>query len=251
MMYSVKELADLADVSRRTLHYYDELGLLVPAVVSDLGYRRYDEESLLRLQQIMFYREMGLALRQIRRLLDDPDFDLLAALQTHRKALQAKVRRLQRLMQTVDTTIAHLHGEIAMSEKNLFTGFSEAEQARYEEEAVANWGEMAAKSIKRWHQYGQTRQAEILAEGSAIYEEIAANMAAGPDSEIIQALLGRWHKHLRYFYEPTPEILAGLGNTYHDHPDFKATFTRIDPAMPAFLKEAIAIYVSALEPGIP
>ena len=246
MMYSVKELADMADVSRRTLHYYDELGLLVPAVVSDQGYRRYNEASLLRLQQIMFYREMGLELRQIRTLLDDPDFDLLTALRSHREALQDKVRRLQQLVQTVDTTIAHLHGEIAMSKKNLFSGFSEAEQARYEEEAVANWGEMASDSIKRWHQYGKARQAEILAEGGAIYEEIAANMAAGPASATIEALLKRWHDHLRYFYEPTPEIMAGLGNAYHDHPDFRATFTRIDPALPAFLKEAIAIYVAGL-----
>ena len=200
--------------------------------------------SLLRLQQILFYRELGLELRQIRTLLDDPDFDLLAALQSHRLALQEKVRRLQQLVQTVDTTIAHLHGELTMSEENLFGGFSKAEQARYEEEAVANWGEMASISIKRWHQYGKARQAEILAEGGAIYEGIAANMAAGPDAEIVQALLGRWHEHLRYFYEPTTEILAGLGNTYHDHPDFNATFTRIDPALPAFLKEAIAIYVA-------
>ena len=249
MMYSVKELADLADVSRRTLHYYHELGLLVPAMVSDQGYRRYDDDSLLRLQQILFYRELGLELRQIQTLLDEPKFDLLAALQGHRLTLQAKIGRLQKLVQTVDSTIAHLHGEIAMSEKNLFSGFSEAEQARYEQEAVANWGEMASDSIKRWHQYGEVRQAEILAEGNVIYQALAENMASGPASPMVQRLLGRWHEHLRHFYEPTPEILAGLGQAYHDHPDFNATFTKIDPALPAFLKEAIGIYVAGLIAG--
>ena len=86
-----------------------------------------------------------------------------------------------------------------------------------------------------------------LAEGSAIYSDLAASMGLGPDSPEIQALLGRWHEHMRYFYEPSLETLRGLGEAYHDHPDFNATFTAIHPDLPAFLKKAIAAYVDGLE----
>src|SRR5438552_2589890 len=131
-MYTVKQLSDLAGVSVRTLHYYDEIGLLRPSSVGANGYRRYDDAAVLRLQQILFYREMGLELLQIRDILDAPDFDLLAALQAHRAALEAKIGRLQALVGTVDSTIMHLTGEVDVSKKELFKGFSEKKQKQYE-----------------------------------------------------------------------------------------------------------------------
>lgn len=246
-MYTVKQLADLAEVSRRTLHYYDEVGLLKPASRSENGYRQYDDTSLFRLQQILFYREMGLDLQQIKSLLDAPDFDLVSALQTHRHALQKKIKRLQTLMQTVDATMMHLTGEVDMNKKNIFKGFSEEKQKQYEKEAVASWGEGAKQSIEQWHSYSDERKEEIMQEGSQIYEAIVANMDKGAASPEIRALLVRWHEHLRHFYEPSIEVLGGLGDMYHDHPDFNATFTKIHPDLPAFLKEAIAIYVDELE----
>ena len=246
-MYTVKQLADLAGVSRRTLHYYDDIGLLKPSSRGDNDYRHYDDTSLFRLQQILFYRELGLDLRQIKEILDDPDFDLVSALQSHRHTLQAKIKRLQTLVQTIDTTILHLVGEVDMSKKNIFHGFSEEKLKQYEKEAVDNWGEGAAQSIKLWNSYSDERKEAIMQEGSHIYKEIVANMDKGADSPEIRALLLRWHEHLRYFYEPTIEVLGGLGNMYHDHPDFNATFTRIHPDLPAFLKKAIAIYVDELE----
>lgn len=246
-MYTVKQLADMATVSRRTLHYYDEIGLLKPSSRKDNGYRQYDDASLFRLQQILFYREMGLDLQQIKEILDDPDFDLVSALQSHRHTLQAKIRRLQRLVQTVDTTILHLIGEVDMSKKNIFGGFSEEKLKQYEEEAIDNWGQSATESIKLWNSYSDERKEAIIQEGNNIYKEIVANMDKGADSPEIQALLVRWHEHLRHFYEPTIEVLGGLGDMYDDHPDFNATFTRIHPDLPAFLKKAIAIYVDELE----
>ena len=246
-MYTVKKLADLAGVSRRTLHYYDETGLLKPASLGENGYRYYDDESLFRLQQILFYREMGLGLQQIGEFLEAPDFDTVSALQTHRQILQEKITRLQTLIQTVDTTIMHLIGEVDMSEKNLFEGFSKEKQQQYEKEAVGRWGEGAEQSIKLWNSYSDERKEAIMKEGSDIYQEIVANMDKGAGAPEIRALLVRWHEHLRYFYEPTIEVLGGLGHMYHDHPDFNATFTNIHPDLPAFLKEAIVIYVDELE----
>lgn len=245
--YTVKQLAKMADVTVRTLHYYDEIGLLQPADRSDAGYRQYDDTSLFRLQQILFYREIGLDLQQIKQTLDDPDFDLVSALQSHRQTMQAKIKRLQALIQTVDATILHLIGEIDMSDENIFEGFSAEKQQQYEKEAVDNWGDTAQESIKLWNSYSEERQQEIMAEGSAIYQEIVANMDKGSASPEIRALLVRWHEHLRYFYEPTIEVLGGLGDMYHDHPDFNATFTKMHPDLPGFLKAAIAIYVDELE----
>ena len=246
-LYSVKGLADLAGVSRRTLHYYDELGLLEPASVGENGYRYYDGGSLLRLQQILLYKEMGLNLRQIKRILDDPGFDIVTALQIHRQSLQDKIEHLGNLVQTVDTTLMHLMGEIDMSQANIFKGFSEEEQKQYEEEALARWGDRAAQSIELWNSYSPQRKEKIKQEGSRIYRSIADNMDKGADSPQVQALLARWHEHLRNFYEPTVEMLQGLGNMYRDHPDFNAAFSDIHPDLPDFLYRAVAIYVDGLK----
>src|SRR5688572_5880028 len=143
--YTVKQLSDLAGVSVRTLHYYDEIGLLKPTSVAANGYRYYGDEALFRLQQILFYREMDLELLQIKALMDDPGFDLVAALQAHRQALEAKIERLRTLMTTLDGTILHLVGEVNMSKKKIFKGFSEEKQKQYEQEAIKQYGEATVK----------------------------------------------------------------------------------------------------------
>ena len=246
-MYTIKQLADLAGISRRTLHFYDEKGLLKPALVADNGYRFYDDGSLLQLQQILFYKELGLDLRQIKGIMEDPDFDIPTALQIHRQSLQAKIKDLQILIQTVDSTLMHLIGEIEMSEENIFEGFSEDKQKQYEEEALERWGDHAAQSINLWKSYSKERKDGIKQEGDEIYQSIAANMDKGEDSPEVQGLLRRWHDHLQHFYEPTVEMLQGLGNMYYDNPDFNATFSKIHPDLPAFLKKAITIYVEGLK----
>ncbi|MBI1259241.1 MAG: MerR family transcriptional regulator [Chloroflexi bacterium] len=250
-MYAVKQLGDLAGVSVRTLHYYDEIGLLEPSVVSDNGYRHYDEAAVLKLQQILFYRELGLGLLQIKDLLDAPDFDLVAALQSHRAELQTRIERLQALMTTVDSTILHLVGEIDMSKKQLFAGFSEEKQKQYEAE-IANDPRYDQRKVKEsqrnWSSYSAQKKEQIKAEGSAIYTDLAAVMDKGADSPEVQAIMARWHQHLRYFYDPTPEILRGLGQMYNQHPDFIANFQQIHPDLPAFLEQAVTHYCDVLEP---
>lgn len=246
-MYTVKQLAELADVSKRTLHYYDEIGLLVPASTTAGGYRQYDDDSLLRLQQILFYREIGLELRQIKQLLDAPDFDLVVALRSHRQTMHSKIARLRTLIETVDATIAHLAGEINMSEQHIFKGFSKEKQQQYEREAIEEWGETARESIAYWNSYSDAQKEEVMQEGNQIYAELAKKVNDAPDNPDVQALLTRWHAHLRHFYEPSIEMIEGLGNMYFEHPDFNATFTALDPALPAFLQQAIAVYADALE----
>jgi MerR family transcriptional regulator, thiopeptide resistance regulator len=249
-MYTVKRLSELAGITIRTLHYYDEIDLLKPSRVGANGYRHYDENALLRLQQILFYREMGMELMEIKEILDSPDFDLLAALRSHRTALEEKLSRLQKLVHTVDETIRHIAGEIDMSDKQFFEAFSEEQQEEYTRLAWLEYGpDLVNESVRRWKSYTKAQQQAILAEAGQIYTEIAQAMESelSPQSVEVQAILQRWHENLRYFYEPTLDVLRGLGEHYNAHPEFNANFAKLHADLPAYLQEAITQYVDDLE----
>ena len=126
MAYTVNYGAAMSGVSVRTLHFYDESGLLKPAYLGANGYRFYEEPQLLTLQQILFYRELGFELKQIKRILDRADFEKLAALQSHRKVLQKNLARTRKLIETIEKTIQHLKGTKKMKSKEMFAGFSVA-----------------------------------------------------------------------------------------------------------------------------
>src|SRR5215467_6837390 len=123
MGYTVRKVAAMSGISVRTLHFYDETGLLKPAYVSASGYRFYEEPQLLMLQQILFYRELGFELKQIEQILERADFEKVNALQSHRKIMEAKLARACTLMETIDNTIAHLKGNRAMKSEEMFLGF--------------------------------------------------------------------------------------------------------------------------------
>jgi DNA-binding transcriptional MerR regulator len=246
-VYTVRQLAELAGISTRTLHYYDEIGLLKPTWVGENGYRYYGEDAVLRLQQILFFREMDLKLARIRQIMDSPSFDLVAALRAHRDALQDRISRLQNLIATVDNTIMHLVGEVEMSQKGFFAGFDEEQQKKWTQEAIELYGEENVRpSVRRWESYTPEQKQRIQEEGNAIYRELAERIGEGPESEAVQALIARWHEHLRYFYEPSVERLRGLGQLYNGSPDFRATFEKFHPDLPAFLEQAITHYCDHL-----
>ncbi|MFN8448285.1 MAG: MerR family transcriptional regulator [Anaerolineae bacterium] len=248
-MYTVKQLSDLAGVSVRTLHYYDEIGLLKPSSVGENGYRHYEDDAALRLQQILFYREIGLGLLQIRDIVDSPDFDLVAALQSHRGILQERIDRLHSLIQTVDSTIMHLVGEVDMSQEQLFAGFSEEKQKQYEQEIMNDPRydqDKVRESQRNWGSYSKTKKDQVIQEGKDIYVDLLKVMDKGAGSPEVQAIMARWHQHLRYFYEPTPEILRGLGHMYNQHPDFVANFEKMRPGLAAFMEQAVTHYCDTL-----
>lgn len=243
MVYTVKQLADLAGVSTRTLHYYDEIGLLEPSSVSENGYRFYREEAVLRLQQILFYREVDLSLNEIRAILDQSDFDALQALQTHKQALQQRVTRLNVLIHTIDKTMSHMKGQIEMSTQELFEGFDEETQKRYEQEASQLWGDQHVKESRcRWNSYSAQKKAQIMAESGQNYTDLLKCIGQDPAREEVQQVIARWHQNLRYFYEPTKEILLGLAQGYNRHPEFRAFFEKMHPDLPEFLRQAIEHY---------
>lgn len=250
VLYTVKQLAALAGVTVRTLHYYDEIGLLRPARIGENGYRYYDDAALLRLQQILLYREFGMELLQIKDILDSPDFDLIAALRAHREVLQDRITRTENLIRTVDETIHHLEGEKPMSGKQLFGAFSEETQKQYEREARLQYDpQIVNDSIKRWSHYSQAEKDHILAEAGEIYRDMVEAIEAGrsPQSPEVQTILERWHKNIFHFYEPTLEILRGLGDGYNSDPAFIANFQKLHPDLPTYLQQGITQYVDDLE----
>lgn len=246
-LYTVKQLARLAGVTPRTLRHYDAIGLLRPSWVGDNGYRYYDDAAARRLQQVLFYRELGFGLEEIRAVLEAPEFAALPALERHRAALGTRVRRLEQLIHTIDRTVLHLKGEIDMSASELFAGFDEQTQARYEAEAARMYDpQTVQESNRRWKSYSADERARIQAEGGAIYQALAALVDRDPADADVQALVGRWHHHLRAFYEPTPDILRGLGQAYAEQPEFAAFYASLHPGLPRFLSRAIACYVDGL-----
>ncbi|MCU0499084.1 MAG: MerR family transcriptional regulator [Anaerolineae bacterium] len=249
-MYSVKQVAELANISIRTLHYYHEIGLLIPTHIEGNGYRRYDRDALLRLQQILLYRQLGFDLEQIRALLAQTSGDWITALEAHRTSLQANLTQLQDLLHTVDETIAQLKGGHAMNDKRLFKGFSDEQQKDYEREIRLQYGpDLVNLSVRNWNSYSKVQREVIFEEGNALYAAIVKAIEAGRshDSVEVQELMTRWHQHIRYFYEPTLEILRGLGQLYTSHPDFIANFSQLHPELARFMESAIDHYVDDLE----
>jgi MerR family transcriptional regulator, thiopeptide resistance regulator len=242
-VYTVKQLADMAGVSTRTLHYYDKIGLLTPSSVGENGYRYYKDEAVLRLQQILFFRELDFSIAELRAIIDGSDFDVLQALKAHRRALQRRIGRLGGLIQTIDRTMMHLKGTIKVDTKDLFEGFDKAQQERYEQEAAEQFGEARVKeSRRRWNSYSAEQKAQIGVEGDEIYRDLVDFIGQDPASPQVQQIIARWHQHIRHFYEPTPEILLGLGQAYAEHPEFAAFYQRIHPELPEFLRDAIMHY---------
>ena len=243
-VYTVKQLAKLAGVSVRTLHYYDEIGLLKPSSLGDNGYRRYEQKAILKLQQILFYRELDLSLNEIKIIMGQPDFDVITALDTHKKELQRRVERLKRLLQTIDTTINQLKGNEKMNVKGLFEGFTEEEQEKYAGEAERLYDpETVRASNRKWKAYTPTEKKRILEEGKTIYADLTEVMPKGAGSAEVQAVIARWHQHMQYFWSPNDEQLVGLAGMYNEDARFRANFEKVDPALAGFILEAVKVYV--------
>lgn len=246
MSYTVKQLADLAGITTRTLHYYDQIGLLRPASYGDNGYRYYGEEAVLRLQQILFFRELDFSLEQIQAILARPDFNLLHALQTHREGLLERRTRLDRLIETVDNTMKHVRGEIEMSKKDFYSGFDEEKQKEYAKEAERRWGKAPTSTQRPWNTLTRDEKNDILAQMNEIGVNTAAHMDKGPHSAEAQHWIDRWYQHInRYFYDCSLEVFEALGHMYNQDPAFKETYENIRPGMAAFMEEAMTYYCKA------
>ena len=243
-MYTVKQLSKLAGITPRTLHYYDEIGLLKPSRIGDNGYRYYGGESLLRLQQILFYRALDMPLDQIKKTMGRRDFDIQEALESHKVELRKRLARMERLIISVDQTLLHLKGKKEMSQKQIFQAFSDEQQAEYEQEALQRWDPATVKAAnRRWKDYTALEKQRIQDEGNAVYQALARAMPHGAASAEAQGCVERWRRHLGYFWAPNDDQLLGLADLYNQDPRFKANFDRVDPGLAEFMRAAVKVYV--------
>jgi MerR family transcriptional regulator, multidrug-efflux activator len=243
-LYKVKEVADMAGVSVRTLHYYDRIGLLVPESVTPAGYRLYTTKNLEKLQQILFFKEIGFTLQEIKAILDNPNFDRKKALKEHKELLLKKRDRIEEMIRTVDNTIQSIEGEMEMENKDMFKGFDmkaiEEHQKKYADEIKERYGvdameELAKNSEDEW--------TKIMKRADEIYKELAANMDKSPDDPVVQKAVGEWRQHITdNFYDCTIEIFRGLGDLYVDDERFTKNIDKYKEGLAKFLREAIYVY---------
>ena len=242
--YTVSQLARMAGVSVRTLHHYDHIELLVPSSRSEAGYRLYGERDLLRLQQILFFRELDFPLGEIRAILDDPAFDPVEALESHRRLLQEQVERLTRLLATIDRTIDRLEErDMGLTDQELYEGFTDEQAERYTREARERYGaDVVEATEKRLRKLSKAQWQGVKKEGEEIARALAelADRPAG-DAEV-QALIARHHRWIETFYDAPADLYRGLGEMYAENDEFRAFYDRFRPGLADQLKAAMAYY---------
>jgi MerR family transcriptional regulator, multidrug-efflux activator len=248
MAYTVKAVAEMASVTIRTLHYYDHIGLLRPASVTPAGYRLYTQADLERLQQILFFRELGLALDEIRVIVDSPSFNRKQALASHRELLVDKQRRLAKLVELVDRTIESMERGKKMGERDMFEGFDQKQLEEWREEARQKWGsQQVDESWRRASTYTKEDWAAIQRESKEINEALAALMDRDPSDPEVQTVIERHFRQIdERFYKVTPEVYRGLGELYVSDARFTANYDRVKPGLAHFMKEAMRVYADRL-----
>ena len=249
MPYTVKAVADMAGVSIRTLHHYDEIGLLDPSSVSHAGYRLYTDADLERLQQVLFFKELGFGLKEIKAIVDSPAFDRKQALAMHRELLVEKRKRLEKLIESVDQTIGSMERGKEMSKETLFDGFDESKLKEYREEARQRWGAAVVdESHRRVSKYTKADWAQVQTESTAINEGMVALMGTDPAGAKAQDLAGRWFKMINdRYYTCTPEIFRNLGIMYVEDARFTAFYDKYKPGLAVFMRDAMGVYSDNLE----
>ena len=247
--YSVKQLALLSGVSIRTLHHYDKIGLLKPSVRTEARYRMYGETELLRLQQILFYKELDFSLERIMTMLDDADFDIITALQKHRSILEEKANRVTQLLSTIDKTILKLKGEIMLNDEELYAGLSKETTASYRNQINAAYGAdallQAEKSLK---QMSKADFEKLKTDFSDLYIALAAHRQSNVESSDVQKLIARHYEMIRIFWgtngtpDPQWQAYKGLGELYVQEPSYARINGKPDKSFARFLHAAMVIF---------
>lgn len=250
MAWSITQVARMSKVTSRTLRHYGEIGLLRPARVADNGLRYYEQEQLLRLQQILVLRELGVGLRAIGDIVDGTS-DPVAALRAHHTRLLAERDRFDRLATTVSNTIAQLRGGDIVSTTNVeqwFDGLHDPKkQAAYEAEAANRWGARTAEANAETATWPKEKWSGVQQEWLAILERLVGFLDDGiaADAPQVVAAIDAHYAWICQFWTPNKAAYLGLGSLYTDDPGFRAKFDGRDPRLAEYLRDAMAAYASA------
>lgn len=244
MRMSIGDTASLFGISVRALRYYDEIGLVAPAEVSDSGYRFYGDDSIEVLEQVMFFRELEFSLEEIKAILNNPHYDKMRALSERRELLTLKRKHIDDLITILDHTI----GGKEMKGKHITTAADIDEaRKRYAEEVRERWGNTAsyAECERKYGSYTPKDKEQMAGEAEDIFRGFAGSIDKSPDDEAVQELVRKWQEHItKYHYMCTDEILACLGEMYVSDERFAENIDRYGPGTAKFISDAIREYCS-------
>lgn len=241
MVYTVNKLAKISGVSARTLRFYDQIGLLKPAYVGDNDYRYYEEEQLLMLQQILFYRELDFPLSEIQKIVNSDTFDKIESLQSHKRILEQGLDRSKKMIKTIDKTISHLMAKEKMKDEELYYGFDSEKQKKYEEQLIAE-GIVTQKYLDEFKKKIISNDKEkFIQEGKKINDDLILAMNEGlkPSSAKVQVIMRRHHAWVGW--SPTKEGYLGLSQRYLT-PEFKNFYDQLHPKLLEYIIEAMQIF---------
>lgn len=240
----ISEVAKLTGITVRTLHYYDEIGLLKPSEITEAGYRLYSREDLEILQQILFFRELDFPLSQIKEIMNNPNYDKEEALKKQKELLIQQRQRIEGLIKLIEKRI---EGDNNMSFKEFDMNEIEENKKKYAKEVKERWGTSKAyeESEKKTSSYNKEKWGDINQETSEIFKGFAELRNSDPGSEEVQELVRRWQKYITdNFYTCTNEILSGLGLMYVEDERFKENLDKNGEGTVKLMAEAIKIYCS-------
>lgn len=244
MAYTVGEVAKTAHLTVRTLHHYDRLGLLKPSGRTDAGYRLYTDDDLALLQQVLFFRELGFGLEEIRGIVTSPGYDRAEALAAQREWLTEKRQQTDAMIAAIDRALEALVEGVTMNKDDMFEVFGDFDPAEYEDEARERWGESDAykESARRTKGYTKQDWLRIKEEGTKAMDLLLAafDAQAPAGSESANAAVQAWYDQIaNNFYVPTMEIADGLADMYVADPRFTKNYDVHREGLAAYLRDAI------------
>lgn len=249
MAYTVNKLAKLSGVSVRTLHFYDEIGLLKPAYYGENNYRYYEEEQLLMLQQILFYRELGMTLSEIQRIIHSDNFDKIEALLSHKKILEQGLDRSEKMIKTINKTISHLRGKEKMKDHELYYGFDSKKQMEHEKYLVEkdiltqDFVNECNEKVRNW---SDKEKNAFIQDIEKILDAliVAMNNKLSPSADEVQSLMHRHYTWLKCTWTPTKETYIGLIQLYQT-PEFRVFYDSHHPDLLDFMLKAMKIFAES------
>lgn len=249
MSYTVQQLATLASISVRTLHYYDEIGLLTPSSIAKNGYRHYEDKELVRLQQILFFRELDFPLEEIKRMLNRPDFHVIEALRDQKQLMLLKRKRLDGLIRSIEKTIMTMQTSTPLQDEELYDAFKDEDVKQYQDEVRQRWGDTDAykQSLARVRKMTKQEMEKLKADGKAFTKTLADAMDKAPTDPTVQALIAEHYKGIQFFYECPLTMYRNLGQMYVDDPRFTAYYDTFRPGLAIFVRDAITHYCDERE----
>ncbi len=254
MAYTVKKLSELSGVTIRTLHFYEEVGLLKPAYHGSNGYRYYEEKELHQLQQILFFKELGFSLKEIQKVLGRNDFDQLSALYSHRKSLNQEWEKIEQLLKTIDKTIKHLKGKKKMKDKEIFDGFNIALMKKSKkgtsyfaaEEIVGKSVKNPTKNVQDIEKKGKEFYEKTTETAQSIFKELVhcVEKELEPSSAEVQRIITKHYEVTKELQNATQEVYIAMAQLYEEHPEFRKQLDPFHPQLAEFMAKAMRIFTN-------